>query len=189
MSHFSKINALISDEEALSAATAKMGFTLIPNGECRYYYGTQRADIVIKLPGMYDVALSKNDGTYSMSADLYSNQVEQYIGSGAGLLMQEYSAEKVRIEAFKRSLAVTSVKRGDDIILTLTDIDTGGQINVVCHVGGKIDLNTTGFPGETCMKFQDLESALGHREEFSPTMEMYMEKPSDATESIYTTTE
>ena len=189
MSHFSKINALISDEEALKAATAKMGFSLIPSGRCRYYYGSQKADMVIKLPGMYDVALNKKDGIYSMSADLYSNQVEQYIGSDAGLLMQEYSAEKVRIEAFKRSLAVTSAKSDSDIVLTLTDIDTGGQINVVCHLGGKIDLNTSGFPGETCMKFQDLESALGHREEFSPTMEMYMEKPADATESIYTTTE
>lgn len=189
MSHFSKINALISDEEALRAATAKMGFTLIPNGQCRYYYGTQKADMVIKLPGRYDVALMKKNDTYSMSADLFNNQVEQFIGSGAGLLMQQYAAEKVRIEAFKRSLAVTSAKRDNDIVLTLTDIDTGGQINVVCHLGGKIDLNTTGFPGETCMKFQDLESALGHREEFSPTMEMYMEKPADATESIYTTTE
>lgn len=189
MSHFSKINAVISDEEALRAATAKMGFTLIPNGQCRYYYGTQRADMVIELPGRYDVALNRKAGYYSLSADLYSNQVEQFIGRDAGLLMQQYSAEKVRIEAFKRSLAVTSAKQNSDIVLTLTDVDTGGQINVVCHVGGKIDLNTTGFPGETCMKFQDLESALGHREEFSPTMEMYMEKPSDATEAIYTTTD
>lgn len=189
MSHFSKINAVISDEEALRAATAQMGFSLVANGKCRYYYGTKNADMVIKLPGKYDVALTQEDGFYSVSADLFDHQVEQYVGKDAGLLMQSYSAEKVRIEAFKRSLAVTSSNRGNDIILTLTDIETGGQINVICHIGGKIDLNTTGFPGEACMKFQDLESALGHREEFAPTMEMYMEKPSDATEAIYTITE
>lgn len=187
MSHFTKINAVISDEEALRAATSKMGFPLVTNGDCRHYYGVKKADMVIKLPGKYDVALTQEKGAYTVSADLFANQVEEYIGKDAGLLMQRYSAEKVQIEAFKRSLAVTSTTRDGDIVLTLTDTDTGGQINVVCHIGGKIDLNTTGFPGETCMKFQDLESALGHREEFSPTMEMYMEKPLDATESVYTT--
>lgn len=189
MSHFSKINAVISDEEALKAATTNMGFPLIQNGRCRYYYGTAPADMVIKLPGKYDVALTKQDGSYSVSADLYGQHVEKYVGRDCGLLMQKYAAEKVRIEAFKRSLAVTEATLDSDIILTLTDIDTGGQINVACHLGGKIDLKTTGFPGESCMKFQDLESALGYREEFAPTMEMYQEKPVEGTEQIYNVTE
>lgn len=186
MSHFSKINAEISDEEALKAATEEMGFSLVRNGQCRYYYGSKKTDIVIKLPSKYDVALTKKIESYSISADLFDRQVELYVGKDCGLLMQHYAAEKVRIEAFKRLLAVTKATKGEDIILTLTDVDTGGQINVTCHVGGKIDLKTTGFPGETCMKFQDLETAIGHREEFTPTMEMYQERPFDGTESIYT---
>lgn len=186
MSHFSKINATISDEEALRAATDRMGFSLVYGGKCRYYYGTAKADVVIKLPGKYDVALTKKSDSYSISADLYGNQVEKYIGQGAGLLMQRYAVEKTRIEAFKKSLAVTESTKDSDIVLTLTDIDTGGQINVVCHIDGKIDLKTTGFPGEACMKFQDLESALGHREDFIPTMEMYEVEPLNGTEHIYT---
>lgn len=186
MSHFSKIKATLSDEEALRATTNKMGFSLVYNGKCRYYYGTIAADIVIKLPGKYDVALMKKSDSYSISADLYSNQVEKYIGQDAGLLMQRYAAEKTRIEAFKKGLAVTEFNKDNDIILTLTDIDTGGRINVVCHIGGKIDLKTSGFPGETCMRFQDLESALGYREIFTPTMEMYEAEPFSGTEHIYT---
>lgn len=173
MSHFSKINAKVSDEEALRTATTNMGLSLIPNGMCRYYYGTEKADMVVKLPGKYDVALKREGDSYSMKADLYSGEVEKYVGPNAGLLMQRYAAEKARIEAFKKVLAVTESNEGDDIVLTLTDFETGGQIKIVCHIGGKIDIKTSGFPGQSCMKFQDLESALGNREEFYTTMEMY----------------
>ncbi len=184
MSHFSKINAKISDEEALSAATTKMGLSLIPDGMCRYYYGTEKADMVVKLPGEYDVALTKEGDSYSLKADLYKGQVEKYVGPNAGLLMQRYSAEKARIEAFKKSLAITEVNDGDDIVLTLTDSETGGQIKVVCHIGGEIDVKTSGFPGQSCMKFQDLESALGANLEFTPTMEMYEAEKSMESEHI-----
>lgn len=173
MSHFSKINAQISDEQALQAATKKMGFNLIENGSCRYYYGTKTADLVVKLPGRYDVALDKNSDSYSLKADLWGGDVEKYVGPNAGLLLQQYAVEKARIEAFKKALAVTEAKENNDIILTLTDSETGGQINIICHIGGKIDVKTCGFSGQSCMKFQDLEAALGARVEFSPTMEMY----------------
>lgn len=186
MSHFSKINATISDEEALRAATEKMGFSMIMGGKCRYYYGSEEADIVVKLPGRYDVALTRKDESYSLKADLFNGQVEKYIGKDAGLLLQRYSAEKARIEAFKRSLSVTEGEKDGDIVLHLMDPDTGGQIEIICRVGGKIDLQTNGFPGQTCMKFQDLENALGKREDFKPTMEMYQEAPITDTEHIYT---
>lgn len=184
MSHFSKIDAQISDEEALKTATNKMGLDLIPNGMCRYYYGKERADMVVKLPGKYDVALEKDGDHYNMKADLWNGQVEKYVGANAGLLMQQYSVEKARIEAFKKALAVTEANDGDDIVLTLTDSETGGQINIICHIGGKIDIKTSGFPGQSCMKFQDLESALGAREEFSPTMEMYEAEPTKENEQV-----
>lgn len=173
MSHFSKIKAKITDEEALRAATTKMGLNLIRNGNARYYSGTQHADLVIKLRGRYDVALNRNADGYEMQADLYSGNVEKEIGPNAGLLMQRYAAEKTRIEAFKRALSVCEKEEGNDIILTLLDSETGGQIQVVCHMGGETEVRTSGFPGQSCMKFSDLETALGSRESFSPTMEMY----------------
>ncbi len=184
MSHFSKISAKISDEVALKAATTKMGFTLIPEGMCRYYYGKQRADMVVKLPGRYDVALEKEGDSYTMKADLWGGQVEQYVGPNAGLLMQQYSVEKTRIEAFKKALAVTESKEGSDIILNLTDYETGGQLNVVCKIGGKIEVKASGFPGQSCMKFKDLESALGSTEECYPTMEMYEAEPIKENEQV-----
>lgn len=186
MSHFSKIKAQITDQEALQAATANLGFSLIPNGKCRYYYGTESADLVIKLPGRYDVALTEQHGSYAMKADLFDGEVEKYLGPGANILMQQYATEKVRIEAYKHSLAVAELHEADDIILTLTDTDTGGQINIICHLGGKIDLKTTGFPGQSCMKFKDLEDALGISTGFEPTMEFYEADPSHETEVIST---
>ena len=185
MSHFSKISAKICDGEALEAAATKMGFPLVPGGKCRYYYGAKKADLVIRLPGKYDLALNREGDAYSVQADLYNGQVEQYVGKNAGLLTQRYAAEKARIEAFKHSLAVTEENEGSNIVLTLIDTDTGGQIKVVCHVGGDIEVKTSGFPGQSCMKFQDLESALGARESFSPTMEMYEEEPMVGEEHIY----
>jgi len=84
------------------------------------------------------LALNREGDAYSVQADLYNGQVEQYVGKNAGLLTQRYAAEKARIEAFKHSLAVTEENEGSNIVLTLIDTDTGGQIKVVCHVGGDI---------------------------------------------------
>ena len=61
MSHFSKINATISDEEALKAATEKMGFSMVIGGKCRYYYGSEAADIVVKLPGNMTLPLIRTE--------------------------------------------------------------------------------------------------------------------------------
>ena len=115
MSHFSKISAKICDNEALEAATTKMGFHLVPGGNCRYFYGSKKADLVIRLPGKYDLALNREGDAYSVQADLYNGQVEQYVGKNAGLLTQRYAAEKARIEAFKHSLAVTEENEGSNI--------------------------------------------------------------------------
>lgn len=184
MSHFSKINATITDEEAMRAATQRMGLSLIPNGKCRYYYGTERADLLVKLPGDYDVALMKEGDHYSIKADFYGGHVAKYVGADAGLLTQSYAVEKAKMEAYKKALAVTETKDGSDIILTFTDTETGGQMIAICHEGGKIDIRTQGFPGQSCMQFKDLEAALGNLEEFKPTMEMYEAEPINGAEYI-----
>lgn len=186
MSHFSKIEAKVQDEHALSEASKKMGLELVTGGQCRYYYGTQRADLVVKLPGKYDIALNKEGDSYMLKADLWGGDVEKFVGPNAGLLMQRYSVEKAKIEAFKKALAVTETTKGDDIVITTTDYETGGQIEIICHIGGKIEVKTSGFPGSSCMKFQDLEAALGSQEEFSPTMEFYEDEPNSESEEIKT---
>lgn len=184
MSHFSKIATEITDEEALKAGVNRLGFELVPNGQCRYYYGRERVDLLVCLPGKYDLGLMRESGHLSIKADFYKGYVEKYLGAGAGLLMQSYAVEKTKMEAYKRSLAVTEARDGEDIILTLMDTDTGGQIIVTCPPGGKINVKTQGFPGQSCMKFQDLEKALGAQEEFQATMEMYEAEPICGTEYL-----
>lgn len=184
MSHFSKINAKVQDTQALNEATKKMGFKLISQGECRFYFGTQHADLVVKLPGKYDIALNKKGDSYELEADLWGDNVKKYVGPDAGLLMQRYSVEKAKIEAFKKALAVTETTKGNDIVITTTDYETGGQVEIICHIGGKIEVKTSGFPGSSCMKFQDLEAALGSQEEFTPTMEFYESEPNRQIEEI-----
>ena len=184
MSHFSKINATITDEEAMRAATQRMGLSLIPNGKCRYYYGTERADLLVKLPGDYDVALMKEGDHYSIKADFYGGHVAKYVGADAGLLTQSYAVEKAKMEAYKKALAVTETKDGSDIILTFTDTETGGQMIAISHEGGPHDIRPPGLAGQACMQFKDLEAALGNLEEFKPTMEMYEAEPINGAEYI-----
>lgn len=186
MSHFSKIATEIKDEEALRKATQKMGLHLIPNGQCRYYYGTSRVDILLKLPGKYDLGLTKEGDHFNITADFFGGHVAKYVGANAGLLTQSYAVEKTKIEAFKRSLAVTEKKEANDVILTLTEPETGGQVIVTCHEGGKIDVKTQGFAGQSCMKFKELEESLGSLESQKATMEMYEAEPINSTEYVRT---
>lgn len=174
MSHFTKIATKIKDKEALQAAVSKMGFTLKENAQARYYYGSEMADLVVKLPGKYDIALNINNDSYDVKADMYKGEVSKYVGENAGTLFQQYSVEKVKIEAYQKGLSVTEIEEDGKIILTLIDEESGGQISVVCYSGGKTEFKTTGFPGQGCMKFRDLEEALGTTESFKETMEMYL---------------
>lgn len=176
MSHFTKIATKIKDKEALKAAVSNMGFSLLENSKARYYYGTQTADMVVKLPCRYDVALNNENGEeYSIEADMYGGYVKEYVGEGAGLLLQQYAVEKVKIEAFKNALSVTQRECKNNIVLNLIDPDQGGQIEVTCFPNGKTEVKTVGFPGESCMRFKSIEEALGSTESIEPTMEMYQE--------------
>ena len=184
MSHFTKISAQIKDLEALKAAANKMGFEVQRDAQCRYFYGTQNKDFVIKLPGQYDMAVTGAEGSYQLEADFFNGYVSRYVGQNGDTLMQHYTAEKAKIEAFQRGLSVTEEEKDNTIILTLTDQDTGGQIIIECYPGGNSQVKTQGFQGQGCMKFRELEEALGHTDTITPTDEMYLPETDTAVEVV-----
>ncbi len=96
MSHWTTLKTQIKDPEALRAACAEMGLTLIQNGVARGYYTNElKADFVVKLKGPYDVAVQRQpDGTYGLTTDWWSGHVEKEVGKNYGRLMQLYGAHK-----------------------------------------------------------------------------------------------
>ena len=186
MSHFTKITAEIKDLEALSVAVRKMGFSISKNADCRYYYGAEKKDIVINLPGKYDIAATESEGHYNLEADFWQDHVSKYVGANGDLLMQQYSVEKTRIEAFKNGLGVTEKSEHGVTTLTLIDPDSGGQIFVDCYPGGRTEVKTTGFQGSSCMRFRSIEQALGATDSFSHTDEFYLAEPETAVEEVHT---
>lgn len=184
MSHFTTISSEIKDLEALTEAAKKMGFEVERDAQCRYYSGTQRKDFVIKLPGCYDIAATEKNGTYKLEADFFAGHVSKYVGNDCSKLLQQYTVEKAKIEAFQKGLNVTEEEKGNTIILTLTDQDTGGQIVIECYPGGDSQVKTQGFAGQSCMKFRDIEEALGHTEKITPTDEIYLPETDTAVEVV-----
>lgn len=174
MSHFTKITTKIEDLEILAQVAKQMGFTLSKNAMCRYYFGTEMKDAVIKLPGSFDVGLVKEGNHYTITADLYDSEVERYIGVRGNTLLQKYAAEKTRQEAFQRGLSVTESEEDGKTILTLMDTETGGELKISCNKNGKIKVHASGFQGGACMKFKELEESLGIVDECELTADYYI---------------
>lgn len=181
MSHFTKLTTTIKDLEVLSQAAQKMGFRVTRNAPCRYYSGSKEKDFVINLPGKFDLAVAKSGDNYALEADWWGGHVANYVGQGGSRLMQRYAVEKAKIEAYKKGLAVTETQKNDSISLIMIDYESGGQITVECDPNGETQVRTSGFQGETCMKFRDLEEALGVTESISFTDEYYASECESAT--------
>jgi len=109
MSHFTTIRTQIKDAEALKAACAELGLTVLDNGQARGYYENKtKGDYVIKLKGPYDIAVQRQpDNTFGLTADLYNGHVEQEVGPRYSKLLQLYAVHKATIEARKKGHLVT----------------------------------------------------------------------------------
>lgn len=188
MSHFTTIATKIEDLEALAEAAKKLGLNLQQNASCRYFYGTQYMDAVLKLPGRYDVGLEKQGKQYTLRADLWAGEVEHYIGVQGNKLMQQYAIEKAKREAFQRGFAVTSEKQENGKKqVTLMDPATGGELNLVCDENGRITTKASGFQGDSCMKFKELEESLGLIDEQQLTGDYYIVTSQEEPVEIHTT--
>lgn len=173
MSHFTTVSAEIRDLEALRAAVARCGGEVLENAGCRYYYGVQQKELAIRLPGKYDAALERQtDGSYLLTADWYGGHVAKSLGENGDALLQGYAVEKARIEGRRRGFSVTERQEGENILVTLRDPE-GGALKVWCTPGGKTTCHPDGIAGGSCMKFFDVEKALGAVEEHRKTGDFY----------------
>ncbi len=177
MSHFTKITAEIKDLEALKRATDNMNLRFENNTNCRYYYGSEFKEHVVKLPGKYDVAIeARGDGSYDINADFYGGHVEKFIGPRGSELLRQYSIEKLKIEAKKNGYNVYEAGEGK---LKLMDKKSGGKAIVSIGEDGKINVETSGFKGQSCMNFGIIEKALGHIDNVKKKPEYYQANTSE----------
>lgn len=175
MSHFTTIKTEIRDIEAMRAAVARMGFELKKDAECRYFYGTEKKDYVLVLPGKYDAALEKQDnGSYLLTADFFKGYVLNCIGENGNKLLQAYAVEKAKLEARKRGFSVTERKEGESLLLTIRD-PQGSSLKAWVGLDGQTTFQPDGIRGKSCMKFMELEKDLGFIEEHRHTNDYYTE--------------
>jgi hypothetical protein len=106
MSHFTTIETQIRDPAALREACRELGVELLENTKARGYNGNQhRGDLVIRLKGPYDVALTRQpDGRYGLTTDWWDGHVERELGPQYSTLFQLYGVHKAQAEARRRGL-------------------------------------------------------------------------------------
>ena len=120
MSSWVKLAVEIKDLSALEEAAHLMGFKTRHNAVGRGGYREREFELVITLPGAYDVGVSRQAGlstNYELHADLAGRDVERAIGKDGGLLKQAYAeimagriAKKQRKHVHKTKLADGTVQ-------------------------------------------------------------------------------
>lgn len=115
MSHWVKVQTTIQDLSALREAAKAMGFKTEENATARGYTNSQ-FDMVIRLPGAYDIGVSRAMGfnnKFELHADFWQGHVERSVGKGAGLLLQQYGIAVAKREARRRGKRLTQRKQSD----------------------------------------------------------------------------
>ena len=170
MSHFTSLTTEIRDLEACKKALKNMGLELQEYGKCRYYFGTEEMENVVKLPTEYDMALEDNrDGSYSIHADFYGGYVEGVIGRNGSTLLREYGEEMIKKIAKKQHLSITHPEKNVYKLRNPQD-PNGGYMLVYFEENGQVRFQPKGIKGKNCSKFIGLEDALGKitKREFLP---------------------
>ena len=162
MSHFSSISTKICDLNIARKALENMGLELLTQAQCRYYYGSVRAENVVKLPGRYDMTLEKeSDGTYRIVADFYNGDVENAIGDNGSYFLEQYAIEDLKHKV--RQMHFSIMPNGEKNTFRIRDPQSsdGGYMIVTVKRGGKLSFKPKGLRGKSCAKFLKLEDALG----------------------------
>ena len=175
MSHFTYVSAEIRDLDACNKALNYMGLTMQSYGSCRYYYGIEMKENVVRLPGRYDMALEKSgNGSYHITADFYDGYVERTIGAGGSILLYNYSVEMLKKVAKKLHFSVT--QKGDDTYKVRDPQDSdGGHMLVTVSKDGSLKFEPKGLKGKKCAKYLQLEDSLGKIEKREFTKEYLKE--------------
>lgn len=161
MSHFTTIATEIRDLKACEEALEEMGLKLLSKGECRYYFGEQFKENVVKLPGKYDMALEKQqDDTYLITADFYMGDVEKTIGDKGCILLEKYAEKALRKKCKEMHLSFSKIETNSFKVRDPKD-SAGGYMIVTFDDEGNVSFKPKGFKGKKCAKFLQLEDALG----------------------------
>lgn len=100
MSHWFKVKTRLMSETAIKKAANSIGYSVRHRQECRGYNDhTTNCDLVMKLPGEYDVGFQKqSDGSYEMVADFWSDHISKYLADPNATKKAEISAEKLNAD-------------------------------------------------------------------------------------------
>lgn len=134
MSHWTNIKTQVRDLNALAAAIAELPQGVANGQPCQliraqpgakvqargYGSGMVDCDAMIRLPGPYDVALTRQpDGTYTLTTDFWRGHVAEYCGENFGRLLQLYGVHATLAQARKMGCRAQRV------------LGKNGSINVV----------------------------------------------------------
>ena len=157
MSHFTHVSAEIRDLDACNKALNNMGLTMQSYGSCRYYFGTEMKENVVRLPGQYDMALEKNGtGSYRITSDFYGGYVERTIGPRGSILLHNYSVEMLKKVAKRLHFYVTP--KGNDIYKVRDPQDTdGGHMLVTVSKDGNLTFEPKGLKGKNVRSIFNLK--------------------------------
>lgn len=98
MSHWFQIQTSLSSESAIKKAGNKLGYMVVHNQNCRGYNNQKtKCDLVLKLPGEYDLGFQKNEqGSYDMVADFWGNHISDHLADTDVLQSaDEFMKEKI----------------------------------------------------------------------------------------------
>ena len=109
MSHIVKVQCQVTDLELLTLAAKKLGLQTIQNATPRYYgsaYGGSESfpcELVVKLPGKYDLGVKQDGGLYTWVCDSellsgsygLSDAGRRLLGTNAENLMTAYGQAQV----------------------------------------------------------------------------------------------
>jgi len=175
MSHIAGVKTKVKDPVTLAQAAAALGLKIKPDGQCRWYGGTKKMDLVFGLPGRFDVGFVRSkDGTFSLEADFWGGDVERAIGRQGGRLLQAYAVLKARQQGLAMGFAAGERRVGEEIHVVLRRGD-GALVTVVCLPDGSVQVHVAGMPGKKCLQMKALEEALGDVSSFEATAELRWE--------------
>lgn len=173
MSHFTSISTEIRDLDVCKKALNNMGLKLEEMGECRYYYGKEIKDNVVKLPGKYDMSLEdEHNGTYNISADFYQGDVEQTIGKSGSILLKNYGVEMLKKNAKNMRFSISTIDINTFKVRDPQD-PNGGYMIVTFDDNGNAEFTPKGIKGKNCSKFLALEDTIGKAKKREFTKEYY----------------
>jgi hypothetical protein len=100
MSHWFSVKTRFQSVSAIEKAAHEFGCMLRHRQNCRGYADQKKeCDLVMALPGEYDLGFEKQtDGSYTVSADFWSDHISEYLADPDVLAKAEETARQLQSE-------------------------------------------------------------------------------------------